>query len=89
MLAMPVTTVQKITGLMIMRTSLMKASPSGFIATRIRRQEVAHDHTDNDRHDHLHVQHLIERFALHVSSVFLRQSASLPFCRGIGHTRFG
>jgi hypothetical protein len=32
MLLMPVTTVQKITGPMIMRMSLMNASPSGFIA---------------------------------------------------------
>jgi hypothetical protein len=29
---MPVTTVRKITGAMIIFTSLMKASPSGFIA---------------------------------------------------------
>jgi len=33
MLAMPVTTVQKITGPMIIRTSLMNRSPSGFNAT--------------------------------------------------------
>ena len=31
--AMPATTVQKITGATIIRTSLMNASPSGFIAT--------------------------------------------------------
>jgi hypothetical protein len=30
--AMPVTTVRKITGVMIILTSLMKPSPSGFIA---------------------------------------------------------
>ncbi len=36
----------------------------------IRRQEMAHEHTDNNRHDHLNVQHLIEWFALHVSSIF-------------------
>jgi len=31
--AMPATTVQKMIGAMIIRTSLMNASPSGFIAT--------------------------------------------------------
>ena len=32
---MPVTTVRKITGAMIIFTSLMKASPSGFSATPV------------------------------------------------------
>ncbi len=43
---MPVTSVQKITKVMIMVISRMKASPSGFMATAVAGAHVA----QNDRH---------------------------------------
>ena len=47
--AMPTTTVQKMMGAMIILISLMKPSPSGFIAVAGFRVEVAQQHADDDR----------------------------------------
>ena len=53
---MPVTMVRKITGAMIILTSLMKPSPSGFIASPVCRREMAEQDAGDDRDQHLDVE---------------------------------
>ena len=58
--AMPMTTVQKMIGAMIILISLMKPSPSGFIAVAGLGPEMAEQHADHDRGDDLEVEGLVE-----------------------------
>jgi hypothetical protein len=60
--AMPDTTVQKITGAMIILISLMKPSPSGFMATPPSGRTPEH-HAAEDGEQHLHVQDFIKGFS--------------------------
>ena len=59
--AMPVATVRKMTGAMIIFTSLMKASPSGFMRVADFGIEVAEQHAGGDRRQHLHIEMPVER----------------------------
>ncbi len=61
--AMPVTSVRKITGAMIIFTSLMKASPSGF-SLPAKRLEMAERDAQRDGDEHLHVELAIPRHGL-------------------------
>ena len=54
--AMPTTTVQKMIGAMIILISLMKPSPSGFIAAPVSGIEVAEQHADHNGRDDLEIQ---------------------------------
>ncbi len=60
MLAMPMTTVQKITGAMIIFTSLMKPSPSGFHRFARAGEERAEEQSRDHRDEHLEVQDFID-----------------------------
>ncbi len=59
--AMPVTTVRKITGAMIIFTSLMKPSPSGLRLSPTPGQKWPMVAPQHDRHQHLEIQVPIER----------------------------
>ena len=57
---MPITTVQKMIGAIIILISLMNASPSGFIALPYFGEKSQH-HTDHDCRDDLEIERLVER----------------------------
>ena len=59
--AMPVTTVRKTTGVMIILTSLMKPSPSGFSARPAVGPEPADEHAERDADQDLEIERAPER----------------------------
>ena len=54
------TTVQKMIGAIIILISLMKPSPSGFIASPVCGKKWPSEHADRDRDQHLHVERRVE-----------------------------
>ena len=87
--AMPTTTVQKMIGAMIILISLMKPSPSGFIAVAGLGVEVAQQHADDDGGDDLEVERLVERLVgrAFASSFEIRLQVPLMRLRGAGCER--
>ncbi len=76
---MPTTTVQKMIGAMIILISLMKPSPSGFIAVAGLGIEMPEQDADDDRDDHLEVERFVERLAGsgHLNLLGLRSSGCI------------
>ena len=61
--AMPVTTVQKMIGAIIILTSLMKPSPSGLSEAPVCGQKMTKQHAQHNGDNHLEVKRTVKRFA--------------------------
>ena len=72
--AMPVTTVRKITGAMIILTSLMKPSPSGFSAAPVAGQSQPTRMPERHGDEHLHVQGSQEAWAAVAHALLMREA---------------
>ena len=84
---MPIATVQKTTGAMIILMTRMKASPKGRIASPVSGHMRPDDHPGNGRDEHLHVEELEQAEGSHGRFPDLSVSAEPPISVIIGGVR--